>query len=71
MGAWGAGIFQNDVYDVELPLGDTIPVTFLKLLDTLPGSEEEIENSPFVPQRFVHYLKNVREDKNVRERYCV
>lgn len=53
-------------YDVDLPLGDMLPVTYLKLCEKRPESSEEIEKAPFIP-RHVFYLGNGRENKSERE----
>ncbi len=54
-------------YDIEIPLGDMLPVTYLKICDKRPTSAEDIENSPFIPQRFLFYLGDGRKDKSERE----
>lgn len=54
-------------YDVELPLGDMLPVTCLKLCEKRPVSAEDIERAPFIPHRFIFYLKNSKNDKSERE----
>lgn len=54
-------------YDIEIPMGDMLPVTYLKICEKRPNSAEDIENSPFIPQRFLFYLKNSKENKTERE----
>lgn len=54
-------------YDVDIPLGDMLPITYLKICGNRPNSEEDIENSLFIPQWFIFYLENSKMDKLERE----
>lgn len=54
-------------YDVDLPLGDMLPVTYLKICDDYPNSADDIDNSPFVPQKFIFYLDNPKNNRSERE----
>lgn len=54
-------------YDVDIPLGDMLPITYLKICDDYPNSVEDINNSPFIPQRFIFYLNNPKKNKLERE----
>lgn len=54
-------------YDVDIPLGDMLPITYLKICGNRPSSEEDIENSLFIPQWFIFYLENSKMDKLERE----
>ena len=54
-------------YDIELPLGEMLPVTYLKICEKHPDSAEEIESAPFIPQHFLFYLGDSRNNKSERE----
>lgn len=54
-------------YDVDTPLGDKLPITYLKICNNFPKSVEEIENSLFIPQQFIFYLNNPKKDRSERE----
>ena len=54
-------------YDIDIPLGDMLPVTYLKICGKRPNSSEEIETASFIPQRFLFYLGDSRNNKSERE----
>lgn len=54
-------------YDVDIPVGDTLPVTYLKICSNRPNSVKDIENSSFIPQQFIFYLGDGKKDKSERE----
>lgn len=56
-----------DNYDVDIPLGDMLSITYLKICDDYPNSAEDINNSPFIPQQFIFYLNNPKKNKLERE----
>lgn len=54
-------------YDVDIPLGDMLPITYLKICDDYPNSAEDIESSLFIPQQFIFYLNNPKKNRLERE----
>lgn len=54
-------------YDVDIPLGDVLPITYLKICGEYPNSPEDIEKSPFIPQQFIFYLNNSKKNRSERE----
>lgn len=54
-------------YDVDIPLGDMLPITYLKICGDYPNFAEDIDNSPFIPQQFIFYLNNPKKNRLERE----
>lgn len=54
-------------YDVDIPLGDMLPITYLKICSDYPTLAEDIDNSPFIPQRMIFYLNNPKKNRLERE----
>lgn len=54
-------------YDIDIPLGDMLPITYLKICDKRPDSVKDIERSPFIPQQFIFYLNDPKKNRSERE----
>ena len=54
-------------YDLLEGLGDMLPITYLKTSDKYPETASDIDKALFIPQRFLFYLGDSKNDKSERE----